>query len=151
MALRKRRPGLVYPVYDDWHYVGDTGEPDWYDPGSGDAWQNANVSEFNMAFRIRETGILDIEGYIEATSDPASSTYVFQLPVGYRPSSLFRCGATGLTTGVDVVPVQIAVTVSGFVEIESAYVDPYPVPGGVDALASVSMAIQVFLTPSSAP
>ena len=27
MTLRRRRPGLVYPVREDWHYVGEAGEP----------------------------------------------------------------------------------------------------------------------------
>ena len=151
MTLRKRRPGLVYPVYEDWRYVGDTGEPDWYDPGGGDAWGNTDPAAFNLGFRVRETGILDIEGSIEATADPPDTSLVFQLPVGCRPSARFEGSATGLTTGLDVVPVQIAVYSTGFVEIVSADIDPYPVPGGTDALSIVSLALQVFLTPSSAP
>ncbi len=151
MALRKRRPGLVYPVYEDWHYVGDTGEPDWYDPGGGDAWENANATVYNLGFRIRETGILDIQGSIVATSDPPDSSFVFTLPAGYRPASRFEDSATGTTTGSHKVPILIAVYSTGLVEIATADVDPYPVPGGTDALANVSIALQVFLTPTSAP
>lgn len=151
MTLRRRRPGLVYPVNEDWIYVGDTGEPDWYDPGSGDAWENASSAEFGLAFRLREAGIVDIEGNILATSDPPSNASVFQLPVRYRPSSLFIGTSTGATTGGDLVPIKVAVYESGFVGVLQANIDPYPVPGGTDALASVALALQVFLTPSSAP
>ena len=56
MALRKRRPGLVYPVREDWHYVGEAGEP-----AFGTNWANA-ASDRNLAFRIREMGVVDIQG-----------------------------------------------------------------------------------------
>ena len=146
MTLRKRRPGLVYPVNEDWHYVGEAGEP-----AFESAWENASATEFGLAFRLREAGIVDIEGNILATSDPPSDSLVFQLPVGYRPSSLFIGSTTGATTGGDVVPIKVAVYSTGFVEVAQATIDPYPVPGGTDAVASIALALQVFLTPSSAP
>ena len=74
-------PGVVGAVQggfvsEGWHYVGESGEP---------AFQNswANVSgSVKMAFRIRESGVVDIQG----TVAPGSSAGVFILPDGYRPS-----------------------------------------------------------------
>ena len=78
MTLRKRRPGLVYPTRDDWHYVGETDEPafeeSWVNEGAGQA----------MAFRIRESGIVDIHG---AVTGGGTGSTVFTLPAGYRPAT----------------------------------------------------------------
>lgn len=148
MALRKRRPGLVYPVNEDWHYVGDTGEPDWYNPGGGEAWQNAG-GDRNLAFRVRETGIVDIHGYIAATSDPPSDSGVFLLPVGYRPSANTYYVATGLTTASKYVPMIVGVGSNGYVVLLDATTDPFP--GASDAVQGVIISIQMFLSPASAP
>ena len=79
MALKKRRPGLVYPVWEDWHYVGETDEP-----AFGTNWSNAAASSYpKMAFRLRETGIVDLVGCV--TKSATGSSYVFTLPAGYRP------------------------------------------------------------------
>lgn len=149
MTLRKRRPGLVYPTNEDWHYVGDTAEPDWYDPGSGDAWQN-NGTDKNLAFRVRETGIVDIHGFIRAVATPSTDNNVFALPVGYRPSANTYYPATGLTSADKYVAVMVSVSASdGLVAVLDAYVSPFP--GAANALKYVSIAIQMFLTPASAP
>ena len=151
MTLRRRRPGLVYPTWEDWAYVGSGGSaPDWYDPGSGDSWENAGVT-FNLGFRIRETGILDIAGMVQATADPPTSSYVFQLPTGYRPSSLSRGATTGRTTSALEVALEIYVYDNGLVEINKGSIDPYPAPGCVDALEYAVLALQVFLNPVDAP
>jgi hypothetical protein len=50
MALKKRRPGLVYPVWEDWHYVGETDEP-----AFENSWVNSGSTK-NLGFRTRETG-----------------------------------------------------------------------------------------------
>lgn len=78
MALKKRRPGLVYPVWEDWHYVGSGGS----EPAFSNSWANVTGSP-KLAFRIRETGIVDIQGTIDSGTD----LNVFTLPVDYRPSS----------------------------------------------------------------
>ena len=148
MSLRRRRPGLVYPVNEDWHYVGDTGEPDWYDPGGGDAWENAQAN-FNLGFRIREAGIVDIQGLISATSDPPVNGIVVTLPVGYRPSSPVYMSGTGITTADKYVPATFVLDTAGVLEIADATIDPYP--GAADALARMYISAQFFLTPPSAP
>ena len=148
MTLRKRRPGLVYPTHEDWHYVGDTGEPDWYDPGSGEAWENAGVDR-NLAFRVRESGIVDIHGYIAATSDPPSAAEIFLLPVGYRPSANTYYASAGLTTASKYVPMVLVIGSSGYVSVLDAATDPFP--GASDAVQSIVIGIQMFLTPASAP
>lgn len=79
MALRKRRPGLVYPVTEDWHYVGDgtTGLGTTFGAG----WSNFSGS-IALGFRIRETGVVDIHGTLNVAVPS-----IFTLPVGYRPST----------------------------------------------------------------
>ncbi len=87
-GLRKRRPGLVYPVYDDWHYVGESGEP---------AFEHSftNLSGTTMmAFRLRESGVVDIQGVIQGGSTGNS---IFELPESHRPSKAARYTAS--TTG----------------------------------------------------
>ncbi len=150
MTLRKRRSGLVYPTNEDWHYVGDTGEPDWYDPGSGDAWQNNSAPDKNLAFRVRETGIVDIHGFIRAVATPTTDNRIFDLPVAYRPSADTYYPATGLTTASKYVAVMVSISASsGAVSVLDAYISPFP--GAANALETVSIAIQMFLTPASAP
>ena len=80
MTLRKRRPGLVYPVYEDWHYVGGTDEP-----AFENSWSNLGTYSA-MAFRLRETGIVDLVGAVQHSGD--SNTTIFTIPVGYRPSDV---------------------------------------------------------------
>lgn len=65
---------------EDWHYVGDatTGLGTTF----GTHWTNVATSQ-RLAFRIRESGIIDIQGQIRNTSDPTE--VIFTLPVGYRP------------------------------------------------------------------
>ena len=79
MALRKRRPGLVYPTWEDWHYVGDTDEP-----AFGDDWENTGTPYPALAFRLVEAGKVEMIGSIhkvDTTGDP-----VFTFPTGYWPN-----------------------------------------------------------------
>jgi hypothetical protein len=145
MALRKRRPGLVYPVGEDWHYVGDTGEP-----AFNAAWTN-NQSDYNLAFRLRETGVVDVQGIIAAVADPPGSATIFTLPTGYRPSGNTSYMAGGVTTGTKYVSVEISVGTNGLVSVQDGAADPFPVPGNSDALAGVTLSLQVFLLPAVAP
>ena len=105
MTLRRRRPGLVYPVWEDWHYVGGTDEP---------AFQNswANISgSMRLGFRIRETGMVDIQGRINGGT---TTSVVFTLPVGYRPDVASWLPAIGLAVTGDLdTPVLMGVGTNG--------------------------------------
>jgi hypothetical protein len=148
MSLRKRRPGLVYPTNEDWRYVGDTGEP-----AFGTDWGNS-LSDQNLAFRIRETGIVDIQGSIENTASPSvpSTSVVFTLPVGYRPSAKanYSCSGSVATSGA-LVPVRVTISTGGTVDVGDARTSPYPVAGVTTVLRRVVINGQFFLTPPSAP
>lgn len=78
-AFRRRWPGLSYGRGEDWHYVGEAGEP-----AFENSWANLGGGGTKMAFRIREAGVVDLAGIIDASA--ASGTVIFTLPVGYRPS-----------------------------------------------------------------
>jgi len=80
MALRKRRPGLVYPTWEEWHYVGATDEP-----AFENSWSNIGTYSA-MAFRLRETGIVDLVGAVEHSGD--TTLTIATLPVGYRPTDV---------------------------------------------------------------
>jgi hypothetical protein len=135
---------------EDWHYVGEAGEADWYDPGSGDAWAN-NQANFQLAYRLRESGIVDIQGIVAASADPPSAVTIFTLPVGYRPSANSYFTASGLTTGAKFVSLEVVVDTNGLVGVVDGNVDPFPAPGNTDALDRVTIAAQVFLNPADAP
>ena len=123
MSLRRRRPGLVYPVNEDWHYVGEAGEP-----AFGTSWSNA-AADNNLAFRIREAGVVDIQGYVENTAAPTAPTSgsLFTLPAGYRPSAKTFQGMATVSTddgmdGLIISPVVVAT--SGAVFLPSVNTDP---------------------------
>ena len=62
---------------EDWHYVGEAGEP---------AFENSWVGISGRpkpAFRIREAGIIDLQGVVTG----GSAATIFTLPEGYRPSA----------------------------------------------------------------
>ena len=136
MTLRRRRPGLVYPVNEDWHYVGEAGEPAFLN-----SWVNESTG-YRLAFRLRETGIGDIQGRIKGgtSGDP-----IFQLPAAYRPA--FYTSVFGAE--VDSGTLTNALVIVGFTGTGNAYVTPQ----WEDSAVSVSMEIngQFFLTPPDAP
>lgn len=151
MALRRRRPGLTYPTGEDWHYVGESGEP-----AFGASWSNA-ASDRNLAFRIRETGIVDIQGYVENTDAPTApliNTF-FTLPVGYWPAADTFQGTVTIKTdafGTDGYVVSpLNVTSAG--EVAVAGIDNDPVISGayVGVAQYVWINGQFFLIPASAP
>ena len=80
MTLRKRRPGLVYPTWEDWIYVGSGGSA----PAFGTDWTNVGTPWPALAFRQREAGVVDIIGTVTAGVTAASA--LFTLPVEYRPN-----------------------------------------------------------------
>jgi len=109
---------------EDWHYVGEAGEP---------AFQNswANDSTFpKMAFRLREAGIVDIQGVPIGGS---SGTTIFTLPSGYRPTSpVYYQAYGGTAAGGALIQVgsdgTVAATYSGsttriFINLQ-AFLDP---------------------------
>ncbi len=79
-AFRRKWPGLSYGRGEDWHYVGEAGEPafeaDFSNAGSGIA---------DLAFRLREAGVVDVIGVIDRNS--FTPTVVCTFPEGYRPAT----------------------------------------------------------------
>jgi len=105
MTLRKRRPGLVYPVNEDWIYVGSG--------GSAPAFQNSWTTDSGsmaLAFRIREAGVVDVHGVANGTS--ASGVTIFTLPAGYRPSTSTRLIAITSSDAIARVDVSSSGTVA---------------------------------------
>jgi hypothetical protein len=153
MALRKRRPGLVYPTWEDWHYVGEVGEP-----AFGTSWANA-AGNNNLAFRIREAGVVDIQGYVQNTAAPTAPTSdsLFTLPAGYRPAAETFQGMATVTTddvldGLIISPVVVAT--SGAVFLPSVNTDPvFDIYAG--AHDGVALYVKIhgffFLDPADAP
>ena len=100
MGFRRRWPGVSYGRGEDWHYVGEAGEP---------AFENswANYSGLtSAAFRIREAGIVDIHFVIAG----GSANGIFTLPEGYRPSA-----ATFVGTGIGFTSSPVARSPFGIV------------------------------------
>ena len=66
---------------EEWHYVGEAGEPAFLN-----SWANTTGSDYPaMAFRIREAGVVDIQGVVTA---PGTFASIFVLPSDYRPTTL---------------------------------------------------------------
>ena len=130
MALRKRRPGMVYPTWEDWHYVGDTDEPAFQN-----SWANSEATK-NLAFRTRETGVVDIEGDVYG-----GTSVVFTLPASYRPSAKAFCAVTGLYS-TELVAAILRINTTGDVTFGFRSTNP-PTRFYVSA--------QFFLNPSDAP
>lgn len=133
---------------DGWHYVGATGEP-----AFGTDWANA-TSDRHLAFRIREAGVVDVQGVIENTNAPGapSTATVFVLPEGYRPSSDTDQGIALVQTDeiTDAsVGLPVNVTATGDVDIQGVANDP--IPGATGVADQVRIFGQYFLDPPSAP
>lgn len=62
---------------EDWHYVGDTGEP-----AFSDGWSNVGSPWPSMAFRMRGGGVVDLVAVITTS---ATFEVVFTIPAAYRP------------------------------------------------------------------
>ena len=73
---------------EDWHYVGEAGEP-----AFENSWANSSGVPAT-AFRIREAGIVDLQGALVGGSD---ATVVFTLPAGYRPTQYVMVPAVSVT------------------------------------------------------
>ena len=121
---------------EDWHYVGEAGEPAFQ--GS---WANFSGTPA-LAFRIREAGIVDIQGQPRNTSDPTQT--IFTLPVGYRPSSSLLIPIVGDSVPGGVGSTQaclLAVLTNGNVSI-------FRLASGTDAPPQVPyIYAQLFIAP----
>ncbi len=130
-VFRRRWPGLSYGRGEDWHYVGEAGEP-----AFANSWVNAGPGQ-QLGFRIRESGIVDVQGVVkDGTVDAA----VFTLPSDYRPSNIidvpivaYDLGASSWVAGL------LTVNASGAV---SAYISTND---------EVHITGQFFLDPAVAP
>lgn len=134
-GLRKRRPGLVYPIREDWHYVGETGEP-----AFNSTWDNVSVDKYNLAFRIRETGVVDVQGLV--LDGGAGPGLVFTLPAGYRPSNRTYSTLQVHAAAPYYAPGWVVIDPDGTVTFDWD-----------SAITPISMMIsgQFFLVPPSAP
>ena len=115
-AFRRRWPGLSYGRGEDWHYVGEAGEP-----AFATGWSNSTGNP-KLAFRIRESGVVDVAGVVDASSAGAT---VFTFPEGYRPdntaygvSAFFKSTGNAYplsvsTAGVLSFPPPLSLTSSG--------------------------------------
>lgn len=113
---------------EDWHYVGEAGEP---------AFENdwANASGLTAAAcRIRESGIVDVHFAVSGGTSPA----IFTLPEGYRPSSDAIAG-----TALDITLSPVSESAIGLGVRDDGTVVLDLMPSG-DA---VTFAGQVFLNP----
>ena len=79
-TFRRRWPGVSYGRGEDWHYVGEAGEP-----AFGGDWENVGSTWPALAFRLREAGVVDVVGVIAYVDTGGSE--VFVAPDGYRPAS----------------------------------------------------------------
>lgn len=141
-------------VSEDWHYVGEAGEP-----AFGSGWANA-AADRNLAFRIREAGIVDIQGYIENTNAPSapSSPAFFTLPSGYRPSADTFQGLIAIESDEPsdgYIAASVSVSGSGAVFVSDIDNDPVFSSLLSGAYAGVAQYVRIqgffFLDPSDAP
>lgn len=110
---------------EGWHYVGEAGEP-----AFENSWANVGTSGIpKLAFRIREAGIVDIQGTVTGGS---STNRIFTLPEGYRPAYQSYVPIVGYATPVAA---YLFITTAGYV---------VPVFGSG---ASLIIYAQIFLTP----
>lgn len=131
MGFRRRWPGVSYGRGEDWHYVGEAGEP-----AFANDWVNASGLQA-AAFRMREAGIVDLHFAVQDGTSPT----IFTLPAGYRPSNY-----TGPYSGLDITlsplseqAIGVGIQADGDVLLDK-------MPSG-DAVA---FAVQFFLDPPDA-
>ena len=129
---------------DEWHYVGEAGEP-----AFGTDWGNAEAAENNLGFRIREAGVVDIQGYVKVTNPSASQAIIFTLPTGYRPSGTVYYSATALTDAAEYTPLLVKVNTSGHVIAVASDFSPFPGAGG--NVEYVWLNLFAFLVPATTP
>ena len=131
--FRRRWPGVSYGRGEDWHYVGEAGEPAF----TAD-WENVGIQD--LAFRKRESDVIDLMGTVGPTGAWAST--VFTLPVGYRPSgsTYFTADGDNISGPTVVSAIHGVVNADGTVQLAkttSATVD------------RVFINTQIFLVPAT--
>lgn len=89
--------GSVTGVEDEWHLVGDTGEPAFVN-----GWTQGPAGE-ECRFRIDLVGNVHVIGRVTKGTD---NTVVFTLPTGYRPPQLIRTQVLS-SAGFDLCAVTI--------------------------------------------
>ena len=117
---------------EPWHYVGEAGEP-----AFENGWENV-PGDTNLAFRIREPGVVDLHGAVQSGTPGAA---IFTLPEGYRPTA--DTAVTALWALSDLSPVTPSTW--PFATVTSA-----GVVSTADAVAA-AFSGQFFLEPASAP
>lgn len=91
---------------EDWHYVGEAGEPAFQN-----GWVNTSGAGYaKVAFRIREAGVVDLIGV--ATGGTAG-TPIFRLPAGYIPDAAVVAPTVGENSSGDFVPALVIVQTDG--------------------------------------
>lgn len=114
---------------EDWHYVGEAGEPAF----TGD-WTGG------LAFRIREAGIVDLVGDVEYPGGvTAAGSEIFVLPEGYRPSVTSTVYSVRVGTATDVVVGRLTITTAGSVLASTSPL--------TDDMTSAEFGGQFFLDP----
>ena len=98
---------------EDWHYVGEAGEP-----AFDGSWGNLGATS-TLGFRIREAGVVDVQGTISNAGANSSGSVVFTLPDGYRPSVATRYPVTVLTDDPAVAAGLMTVSTAGVVGINT--------------------------------
>lgn len=129
-VFRRQWPGVSYGRSEDWHYVGEAGEPAFQN-----SWDNAGGGEVSMAFRIREGGAVDLEGVVDGSA--ATLTTMFTLPAGYRPSNKTPGSVVYVNDGTAA---RLFVAATGAVSIEG------PV-GSFPYADTIHISGQFFLVP----
>ena len=114
---------------EPWRYVGDTDQPAWEN-----GWDTLG-GEVATAFRLREAGIVDIQGVLEGG---AVTDVAFTLPEGYRPSTKTFVAAYGFNS---------LGTPEGIPAIVTILTDGSVTPVATTACETVYFAGQIFLVP----
>ncbi len=105
----QRLAGALGEPIEDWHFVGDTGEPAFQN-----SWTNLNSDNHRLGFRRNRDGTVWVYGTIADGS--AMDSLIFTLPEGYRPASQFLAETPGArNNNVQQTYSRIDITTSGTV------------------------------------
>ena len=69
-----------FDVQEDWHFVGEAGEP-----AFEDSWVNYGSPYENASYMKDSMGFVHVRGFVKSGTVGTSAT-IFTLPAGYRPS-----------------------------------------------------------------
>jgi len=116
--------GGALPEIEDWHVVGDPGEP-----AFKTGWSNFSEAGFNpipLRFRKDELGDVVIEGFVKSPGGEGVGRDIFVLPAGYRPDFItpFPQAANSQGYRLDIYPdgrVQFVTSAIGFVTVSARF------------------------------